>query len=289
MARKSLLVRAALRVLDVDEVKYIIKGFDLIGDIAVIKLPVELLGKRFEIANALLEEAPFIKVVLRKVTSIWGEHRLMGLEWLAGEKRFETIHREHGCFFRVNLKEVFFSPRLSGERIRITKLIEDGEVIVNMFAGIGTFSIIIARKAKPQRIYSIDINPKAVDLMRENIKMNKVEEIVIPILGDAAKVIEDQLRNVADRILMPLPELSLKYLRYALLALKKSGGWIHPYEFIRVNRGENPVEKVIKIYDEKLSGYDVEYKILGGRQVGEVAPRKYRVVLDVKMFKTKDL
>ena len=289
MTRKSILIRAAEKVLDENEIKYMVKSFDLIGDIAVIKLPVELLGKRFEIANALLEEAPFIKVVLRKVTSIWGKYRLMGLEWLAGEKRFETIYREHGCIFKVNLKEVFFSPRLSGERIRIARLVEDGEVIVNMFAGIGTFSIIIARNAKPRKIFSIDINPKAIELMKENIKMNKVEGIVIPILGDAAKMIENQLRNIADRVLMPLPELSLKYLKYALMTLRENGGWIHPYEFIRVSKNENPIEKAIKKYSEKLGEYDVEYRVVGGRLVGEVAPRKYRVVLDIKVSKTKNL
>ncbi|RLE52783.1 MAG: class I SAM-dependent methyltransferase family protein [Candidatus Methanomethylicota archaeon] len=256
---------------------------DIIGDIAVIKIPDKLLHKRFELAKALLESIPTIKVVLRKASTIKGEYRLMDLEWLAGEERFETIYREHGCTFKVDLSKVFFTPRLSGERIRIANLVREGEVIINMFAGIGTYSIIIAKHAKPREVYSIDINPDAFKLMKINIKLNKVEDKVIPILGDAREVIVEKYFNTADRVLMPLPELSLKYIPYAVKSLKNACGWIHPYEFIKVAKGENPVEKVAKIYEKELEKMDVKFSIVQGRKVGEVAPRKYRVVLDIKI------
>ncbi len=275
--------RIAERILSEDEAKYVVKRFDIIGDIAVIKVPHQIEHKKHLIAQELLKEIPYVKVVLRKKSNITGDYRLMELEWLAGEKRFRTIHREHGCIFHVDLSKVFFTPRLSSERIRIARMVRSGEVIVNMFAGVGTFSIVIARHARPAKIYSIDLNPNAYELMKANIKANRVEDIVVPILGDAAQVIEGSLTDAANRVLMPLPELTLKYLKYAVKALKNGCGYIHPYEFIRCMKGENPVEKVSKIYSNELDRLGVKYEIFSGRVVGEVAPRKFRVVLDIKL------
>ena len=285
--RRSLLKRIASKVLSENEAKYIIKGMDIIGDIAIIKIPIQLEDKKYLIANEILKLLSNIKVVLRKKSIITGPYRLMGLEWLAGEKRYTTIYREYGCKFLVDLSKVFFTPRLSGERIRIARMVRDGEVIVNMFAGVGTYSIIIAKHAKPKKVYSIDINPTAVELMKINVKMNKVEDIVIPILGDSAKIIEEKLCNIADRVLMPLPELSLKYLKYAIKALKNCYGYIHPYEFIRCSKNENPIEKAIEIYVNELEKFNVNFEVLNGRIVGEVAPRKFRIVLDLKLMGLK--
>jgi len=161
----------------------------------------------------------------------------------------------------------------------------EGEVIVNMFAGIGTYSIIIAKNAlrKPSKIYSIDINPEAYKYAIENIRLNKVEDIVIPILGDAKDVIMEKLTSIADRVLMPYPELALKYLEYAIIALKDSGGVIHAYDFIRYMKNEDPKIKMKQRYIEKLEEFKAKYEIMDVRRTGEVAPREYRMVIDIKI------
>jgi len=263
-----------------------LRSLDIIGDIAVIEVKPEFDEIKHEIAEKILKEAKYIKVVVEKKSPVSGEHRVMDLEWLTGERRFTTIHREYGCIFKLDISKVYFTPRLSTERMRIARMVRAGEVIVNMFAGIGTYSIIIAKRAleKPSKIYSIDINPHAYNYALENVKINKVEDIVIPILGDAKEVITSRLMGVADRVLMPYPELALKYLEYAIMALKDSGGIIHAYDFIKYMKTEDPRNKMKERYEEKLKEFNVEYEILDIRRTGEVAPREYRMVIDIKIL-----
>lgn len=262
-----------------------LRSLDIIGDIAIIELKPEFKEKKIEVANKMLEEVKYIKVVVEKKSPISGDYRIMDLEWLAGEKRFTTIHKEYGCIFKLDISKVYFTPRLSTERMRIAEKVLAGETIVNMFAGVGTYSIIIAKKArsKPSKIYSIDINPEAHKYAIENIKLNKVEDVVIPLLGDAKEIIMEKLIGIADRVLMPYPELALKYLPYAIIALKDTGGIIHAYDFIKYMKRENPEKKMEERYGEELNRLGVKYEIMEIRRTGEVAPREYRMAIDIKI------
>ncbi|RLI23210.1 class I SAM-dependent methyltransferase family protein, partial [Candidatus Bathyarchaeota archaeon] len=195
-----------------EELRKIYNSYDVIGDVAVIRLRDDVADKAEIIAEAIMETQSRVKTVLRQVSPVSDVYRIRRLEWVRGEKKTETKYKEFGCVFKVDLAKAYFSPRLSNERIRIARKIKEGEVIVNMFAGVGTYSIIIAKHSKPKKVYSIDINPEAVRYMEQNIAINKVQGIVVPILGDAREVIEKNLKRQADRILMPLPEKALEYL-----------------------------------------------------------------------------
>jgi tRNA (guanine37-N1)-methyltransferase len=167
--------------------------------------------------------------------------------------------------------------------MRITRQVQPDEVVLNMFAGVGCYSIIVAKHSKPKKIFSMDINPFAIQYMQENIKLNKVEEKVIPVQGDAKKVIEERLQNVADRILMPLPERTYQYLDYALQALKPTGGWIHYYDFEHAKKGEDPIKKIELKVSEKLQTLGVNFEVAFGRIVRTTGPNWYQVVLDIKV------
>ncbi|MEM2849806.1 MAG: class I SAM-dependent methyltransferase family protein, partial [Candidatus Bathyarchaeia archaeon] len=203
------------------------KTIEVVGDIAILKIPPELEPYRFKIGEEVLKRIPSIKTILRQVSPTSGSYRVRGFEWLAGEYKTATIHKEYGCIFKVDLSKVYFSPRLLFERLRIAQLTKQGEVVVNMFAGVGCFSIIIAKLKPVSKVYSIDINPTAYELMVENIRLNRVECIVEPILGDSKDVIESALEGSADRVLMPLPELAYGYLPSAISCLKDRRGWLH--------------------------------------------------------------
>ncbi len=136
----------------------LISAFDQVGDIIIIRIPDSLLSKKKIIGEALLEQVKSVKSVFHQSSSVEGEFRTRDLEILAGEDKTETEYKESGCRFMIDIRKVFFSPRLSSERLRIAELISDGEVIVNMFGGIGMFSIIAAKKKKCT-VYNIDINP----------------------------------------------------------------------------------------------------------------------------------
>ncbi|MFQ6076488.1 MAG: class I SAM-dependent methyltransferase family protein [Candidatus Bathyarchaeia archaeon] len=284
MRRQRLIARVAERVLSEKEAPLLPKGLDVVGDIAIVKIPDELEEKRFELAEALLQEAgPSIKVVLRQTSPTAGEHRVRGLEWLAGERRMTTVHREYGCRFKVELDKVYFSPRLAYERMRVAKLVqraERREDIVNMFAGVGSFSIIVARHCEVGKVYSIDINPDAVRLMEENARLNKVDDRVITIEGDAREVIETQLQEVAGRVLMPLPERAYEYMDVAIRALK-SRGWVHYYDFTHAGRGEDPERRVIDRMSIRLGELEVSFEVGSSRVVRGVGPNWYQIAVDI--------
>ncbi|MBS7609356.1 class I SAM-dependent methyltransferase family protein [Candidatus Bathyarchaeota archaeon] len=259
-------------------------SFDLIGDIAVLRLPGELEYLGLLLGEALLKANRRISTVLLQKGGVSGTFRLRNLQWILGEKRTETIHKEHGCLFKVDLAKAYFSPRLQHERLRIAHLIKPLENLVNLFSGVGCFSIIAAKHSLLRSAFSIDLNPDAVKLMEENIRLNKVEGRVIPILGDAKDVVEHSLVGIADRVLMPLPELVYEYLDTAIKALKPSGGFLHLYDFVHASRDEDPIKKVMEQASSRLQSLKVKYRILFGRIVRSVGPNWYQVALDVRIM-----
>jgi tRNA (guanine37-N1)-methyltransferase len=235
-----------------------------------------------KIAEAIMAVHKNVKTVLAQTSAVRGEFRLRSLEYVAGERKTHTVHRESGCLFSVDVEKCYFSPRLFYERMRIARLAEDGETVVNMFAGVGCFSIVMAKHAEVQKAYSIDVNPEAVQQMRENIRMNRVYGRVVPMLGDAREVAEERLAHVADRVLMPLPARALEYLPYALLALREKGGCVHYYDFEHAAKDEDAVDKVRVRVSEKLLDICASFEIPFGRVVRATGPNWYQIVLDIK-------
>jgi len=267
--------------LNSEELKRIYKSYDIVGDIAIIRVPEPQLRYSKLIAEAIMTIHHEVKSVWRQSSSVSGDFRLRKLEHILGKETTETCYREHGCIYKTDLKKAYFSPRLSYERMRIAGLIQRGETVVNMFAGVGCYSIAIAKHSAPMKVYSVDVNPSAFQYLRENIRLNRVEAVVVPLQGDAKEVIEMELQNVADRVLMPLPELAYDYLDYARLALKPAGGWIHYYSFEHAKKGEDPVQKAEKQVREKLGRLDDVFQVSRGRVVRTIGPRWFQVVLDV--------
>jgi tRNA (guanine37-N1)-methyltransferase len=267
--------------LNPQQLKRIYKTYDIIGDIAIIRVPEPLAHHSRLIAQAVMSIHREVKAVWRQTSSVSGEYRLRQLEFLIGERKTETIHREYGCIFKVDLEKAYFSPRLSYERLRIARLIKPKEVVLNMFAGVGCYSICIAKHSEPLKVFSTDINPAAIHMFTENIRLNRVADVVVPIQGDAKQIIDAELAGAADRILMPLPERAYEYLNSALSALKPTGGWIHYYAFQHAKKDENPVEKVREKTSEKLHKLGVYFQVKFGRIVRSIGPRWYQVVLDI--------
>ncbi len=265
-------------------------SYDIVGDIAVIRIPNSLHDELELTAERLMQRHGNVKTVLGQVGGVSGDLRLRRLRWIAGERKFETIHREFGCAFKVDLKKCYFSPRLSYERMRIAELVKPNETVVNMFAGVGSFSLLIACHSQARKIYSIDVNPVAVNLMRQNARLNRVEGQVVPVLGDAKDVVQKHLKNIADRVLLPLPRKALEYLDYALMALKPSGGWIHYYDFKHAYKDESSVEKAKEEVEKKLRKLGTRFKLCGQRVIRSTGPNWHQVVLDIRIIgKTKSL
>ena len=276
-----MLKKALEDALTAQESEQLISAFDQIGDIIIVRIPEPLLSKKKIIGEALLDGVKIAKSVFYQSTAVSGDFRTRDLEILAGRDITETQYTEFGCRFSVDVKNAFFSPRLSTERERISNLVKDGEVITNMFAGVGMFSI-MAAKNKKCTVYSIDINPTASMLCEKNIAQNKrMQGNVISINGDATKIIADRLVNSSDRTLMLLPERSDEFLESAISATK-DGGIIHYYSHIHADKKSDAGRLSEEHYTQVTP---VRSEILHSKIVRPVGPRYYQTVVDVKIFK----
>ena len=257
------------------------RAIDIIGDIAVIEIPQELEKTKNLVGEAVLKKYKNIKTVLAKAGSVSGTYRLRALEVVAGEAKTDTIHKQYGCKFYVDLAEAYFSPRLSREHNRVASLVQEGEIIIDLFAGVGPFAVSIAKKTKA-RVYAVDINPKAIDLLKRNSRLNRVENKIAPILGNAKEVVENQLLNVADRVIMNLPEKAMEFVETACKALKPNGGFIHFYAFVR---SPDSIEELKVRFSETVreSGRKVDHFRLE-RRIRETAPYESQIVLDAHIF-----
>jgi len=275
-----MLKQAMSGVLTEKEMGELYGAFDQIGEIIILRIPESLLLKKKMIGKVLLEKVKTAKSVFYQSSPVEGEYRIRQLELLAGEDSTQTEYKEHGCRFKVDVEKIFFSPRLSTERQRIADLISDGETVINMFGGIGMFSIVAAKK-KNCHVYNIDINPVAVELCSKNILLNKLKGRVESIEGDAADSIEKRLSGKADRVLMLLPERSDEFVDSAIRACKDEG-IIHYYCHIHSDK-KNDVPTLASTHF--LSTTNVKSVVLGSKIVRPVGPRFYQAVVDAAISK----
>ncbi|MBI4258226.1 MAG: class I SAM-dependent methyltransferase family protein [Thaumarchaeota archaeon] len=273
------MLKEALKdILNPDELSLLTSGFDTIGDIAIVRLDRKLEGKKSLIASAILNRNKAIRTVLNQLSPVSGEYRLRSFEYMAGDDKTLTIHRENGCVFEIDVAQAYFSPRLSTERLRVANMVELGETVVNMFAGVGVFSILIAKKQPSAKVYSIDANPAAYEMQLKNIQLNRLEGRVLPLMGDARRVVGESLVGVAERVLMPLPESAHGFLPDAARTLKRSGGVIHYYTHVFAGRRNNPEVKAAEGLSDLIGA---PYSILSSRTVREVGPGWVEIVLDI--------
>jgi tRNA (guanine37-N1)-methyltransferase len=267
-------------ILSSDEVSQVYSAFDQIGDIVIIKIPDNLMPKKKLIADMILAHVKSAKAVFAQVSPVKGDYRVRHIEFVAGENRTITEYKEHGCRFRVDVAKTYFSPRLSTERLRIANMVSEGETIVNMFAGVGTYSILMARMNKTCKVYSIDSNAVAAELCEVNAKLNKVQDRVVSIHGDAGKVIKDELAGQADRVLMPLPERAKEFVDSAVLALKKKGV-VH--YFIHIKADNKKTSQELGLHDAHNAFVKYNHIVQQVRVVRGVGPRIYQIVADVSV------
>src|SRR5437867_5586106 len=271
-----MLKQAMAGVLSEKEMDELYGAFDQIGEIIILRIPESLLPKRKIIGKVLLDKVKTAKSVFYQSSPVKGDYRIRQLELLAGEDNTQTEYKEHGCRFKVDVEKTFFSPRLSTERQRIADLISDGETVINMFGGIGMFSIVAARRKKCH-VYNIDINPFAAKLCSENIMLNKLKGTVESIEGDTTQIIEQRLSGKGDRVLMLLPERSDEFLDSAIKACKDCG-IIHYYCHTHADKKSDVPTLATQHF---LMAAKLQSTILGSKIVRPVGPRFYQAVVDV--------
>ncbi|MBE0516892.1 MAG: class I SAM-dependent methyltransferase family protein [Methanophagales archaeon] len=259
-------------------------SYEVIGDIAVLT---EMVNETKEqlVAQALMERHNNIKVVAKRLSPVEGVFRTRKLELIAGESRTETIHKEHGCTYKLDLEKVYFNPRLAGERNRVASQLDRSteEEILDMFAGVGSFSIQLAKRAPQSHVIAIDINPDAIRYLEENIRLNRVSNIEA-VEGDVKEIFW-KFRNTADRIIMNLPKSAYVFLHEALSMLKPRGGIIHFYTMESDTSHEALLTKAQEKFMENVQELSEEFhldsvEIRDARKVKAYAPYAYIIGID---------
>ncbi|TFG08840.1 class I SAM-dependent methyltransferase family protein [Candidatus Thorarchaeota archaeon] len=263
--------------LSVKELGYLPRAYDLIGDIAVLEIPDEIRDHAEAIGQAFHEIHPNFSTVLAKHGAIGGTRRVREYEHLHGEDKTHTIHTEYGFRIAVDLAKAYFSPRLLQEHHRIAQQVEDGEVVVDMFTGVGPFAIHIAGSSE-STVYAIDINPDAIALLEESISMNRLKGEIIPVVADASEYVPCNFNHNVDRIIMNHPSGAAEFVADACTAIHK-GGMLHYYDFLG---GENPESSVEHKIRQLVGGAGRRVsQVRNVRRVRDSAPYEYQLVTDV--------
>ena len=273
------LKEALARKLTKKELGVLHRSFDVIGDIAIIDIPKELKKKEKIIANTLLNFNN-IKTVLKKAGKVKGRLRTRRLVWIAGEKKRETIHKESGCRFKLNVETCYYSPRLSTDRLDIAKQVKKGEKVLVMFSGVGSAPIVFAKNSKAKEVYGIELSRKASKYAEENVKLNKLSNTCV-MQGDVKIIIPKLVKKKLkfDRIFMARPQLKETFLIDALKVAKK-GTVINMHDF--VEEKDMPRLSLSRIEEalKKSKGRLKRYRLIRWKKAGDIAPRKFRIRVD---------
>ena len=270
------------------------KSYDIIGKIAIVEfdqlntiIDKNVLSYKKKVAKALVSVNKSVETVYEKKSEVKGRYRLKELKVIYGDDNPETIHKENGCLFKLDVKKTYFTPRLVFERKRVSSSsFKKQETVVDMFTGVGPFSIQIA-KNNDAKIYAFDVNPSAYKYLLENIENNKMKGEVIAHNMDVKKLLNhdnklgNYLKNKIDRIIMNLPEQSINFLDIACFLMKKSSGILHFYQFCEK---PNPIKKGIENLNTNLkgSGWHIE-EILNSKVVKPFSPKSDLIVIDSKI------
>ncbi|MCJ7443007.1 MAG: class I SAM-dependent methyltransferase family protein [Methanotrichaceae archaeon] len=245
-------------------------SFEVVGDIAI----VEPEGSE-AIASALMALHKSIKTVISPISEVEGEFRTRRFKHIAGIPQTITIHKEHGLYYRVDLESAYFSPRLGTERLRVANQVRSSDFVLDMFAGVGPFSLLVAKRGA--RVVAIDKNPLAVRYLKENAVLNKVEiEVQEGDAAELARLYEDQ----ANHVIMNLPHMASKFLVPAIKATKGSG-IVHYYAFAP----EDGLYKDIELIKAAAQSIGSSIELLYEGVVRSYAPKRYNVTIEFKVGK----
>ena len=257
-------------------------SYDVVGDIILQKLSKTLVNFQNEIGKALLETYTHIRTVCA-VSSVSGELRTREVLIIAGEERTLTTHVEYGLSFDVDVAETYFSPRLASERRRVASQVQSGETVVDMFAGVGPFSIMIARYANPRIVYAIDKNREAVRLARQNAKKNHVLDKVEVLCADAADA-RKVIPAFADRIIMNLPFSAYRFFPVAL-SIATDTSIIHYYDIMR----EEEIQARIEALEKTAKEQGFFFSNITARTIKSYTPREFYIGIDITARKRADV
>ncbi len=252
------------------------RKWEKIGDVLLLKIASELVPYQSHIGK-IYASVLSSKSVLKEKGPIGGPFRVPSVELMWGNSNTETVHHENGIRFRLDPTKVMFSSGNIAERKRMSTVARRDETVVDLFAGIGYFSIPLAVFSRPVQIIACEMNPDAFAFLKQNIVLNDVTEIIKPLLGDNKKTAPT---NVADRVIMGYFGETFSYVHTALSCLKDEGGIIHYHDLFPDHHIPNrAIETIVQLVGD--TGKTASVKEV--RKVKSFAPGISHYVFDVSI------
>lgn len=193
--RKGTLKENLSKKLSSKEFEFVKTAHDIIGSIAIVEIPEDLRKREKIIAETLLQVNSHIKTVLRKADIHGGVYRTQKMIYLAGVNTKETIYRENNVQIKLDVEKVYFSIRLGNERKRIMNLVKPGEEILTMFSGCAPYCVVLSKNTAARHITGIEINPDGHKYGLENLKLNKIHNVLL-INDDVHKVLPEIYKRI---------------------------------------------------------------------------------------------
>jgi len=250
--------------------------WEKIGDVAVIKLSDNLKKYQDKIGETYATVLN-CKTVLNDIGGITGELREPDVEIIYGSNQTETIHKENGVRFKLDPQKVMFSSGNMDERIRMSNISFQDETVVDLFAGIGYFTLPMAVHSKPEKIFACELNHTAYNYLCENIVLNDVTDIVEPLFGDNRFVAP---KNIADRVIMGYIGGTMDFLSTAIECLKDNTGIIHFHE----KYSDDIVIEDIMEYIQKVADiFERDVELIRYKKIKSYAPGISHFVFDLQV------
>ena len=218
-----------------------------------------------------------------------GPHREPDVTVLAGTGDTETVHTEHGVDYALDLAAVMFSPGNKAERARMGEVVAEGERVLDAFAGIGYFTLPMAKSGA--HVTAVERNPTAFQYLLENARLNGVSDRVEGYRADCRDVLAEGLDAfggpaTVDRIVMgyydatePDGDGGYTYLDPALGALSP-GGTVHVHEATpEALAFDRPIERIEAAADARNRTVEV----LDTRRVKSYSEGVAHVVVDARV------
>jgi len=249
-------------------------SYFIVGDILTLKLNGELTKYKTKIGSAILKIVPSARSIAL-IGEIKGKKREPSIEIIAGSKKTETVHKEHGCSFALDIAKIMWSKGNKGEKLRLLNLATPREIVVDMFAGIGYFSIPLAKHKKAE-VHAIDVNPNALKFLKKNVFLNGIADRVKIYKGDSKEIIA-KLNVTPDRILMGyFPAYDFFD---SAMKISKKGTVIHFHDKATENDVPEHLEKLKSMAAKNGKFLDV----LDIQQVKSYAPHVWHYVYDLSV------
>lgn len=275
-------------------------SYSRIGHIIHVNLKTHLLPYKQLIGEVFRDKVPGIRCVINKIQTIDNTYRNFQLELLSGEEDYQVEVKENGINFKFDFSQVYWNPRLATEHERIIKMLEKGDVFYDVFAGVGPFSVPVAKRKA--QVIANDLNPASFKWLQYNMKRNKVANYMQAINKDGRDFIltdvkEDLLKRWSSagsklykiHITMNLPAMAVEFLDTFSGLMTGYQGPMDPQPLVHVYcfaKGDEPAAIAKNLVEENL-GFKLSGNLQGVHFVRNVAPNKD--MFRVSFFLTQEI